>query len=94
VSFSFANRRLQKKWNVYSHCPVPKRLSSLGDRLLAEYQKFRAGIEGTISCLKRAYRLSRCYFHGFMGLCRAVGSAIFCHNLVVMTATPKKVKQE
>jgi IS5 family transposase len=78
---------LKQKLNYLA---VPKRLSSLGDRLLAEYQKFRAGIEGTISCLKRAYRLSRCYFHGFRGLCRAVGS----HNLVVMTATPKKVKQE
>jgi IS5 family transposase len=71
---------------------VPKRLSALGDALLAEYQRFRAGIEGTISCLKRAYRLSRCCFRGFQGFCQAVGSAIFCHNLVVITAKPKKIK--
>jgi hypothetical protein len=71
---------------------VPKRLSQLGNVLIAEYQQFRAGIEGTISCLKRAYRLSQCYFRGFKGFCQAVGSAIFCHNLTVMTAKQKKNK--
>ena len=63
---------------------VPKRLSDLGDALMAEHQRFRAGIEGTISCLKRAFRLARCHFRGFKGFCRAIGSAVFCHNLVVM----------
>jgi IS5 family transposase len=71
---------------------VPKRLSELGNPQLTERQRFRAGIEVTISCLKRAYRLSRCCFHGFKGFCRAVGSAIFCHNLVVMT--PKPIPRE
>ena len=67
---------------------VPSRLRDLGDALMSTYQKFRAGIEGTISCLKRAFRLSRCLFRGFKGFCRAIGSAVFCHNLIVMTRPP------
>ncbi len=57
---------------------VPRRLSDLSDETLKMYQCFRAGIEGTISCLKRAYRLSRCFFKGFKGFCRSVGCAVFC----------------
>ena len=56
---------------------VPKRLS---DAMMSEYQKFRAGIEGTISCLKRVFRLARCCFLGFKNFC----SAVFCHNLIVI----------
>jgi IS5 family transposase len=63
---------------------VPKRLRDLGDAMMSEYQKFRAGIEGTISCLKRAFRLARCCFRGFKNFCSAVGSAVFCHNLIVI----------
>lgn len=69
---------------------VPKRLSDLSDDLLRMYQCFRAGIEGTISCLKRAYRLSRCCFRGFKGFCRSVGSAVFCHNLSAMVNLAKE----
>jgi IS5 family transposase len=63
---------------------VPSRLRDLGDTMMSEYQKFRAGIEGTISCLKRAFRLARSCFKGFKGFCRAIGSAVFCHNLIVI----------
>ena len=73
-----------------TYLAVPKRLSDLGDEVLWAHQCFRAGIEGTISCLKRAYRLSRCCFRGFKGFCRAVGSAIFCHNLVAMATQAKE----
>jgi hypothetical protein len=73
---------------------VPKRLSDLSDTLLASYQCFRAGIEGTISCLKRIYRLSRCCFRGLKGFCKKVGSAIFCHNLVLMAEKPKEAKSK
>jgi IS5 family transposase len=69
---------------------VPKRLRDFSDATLRMYQCFRAGIEGTISCLKRAYRLSRCHFHGFKGFCRSVGSAVFCHNLSSMVALARK----
>lgn len=61
---------------------VPKRLRDFGDVIMTSAQMFRAGIEGSISCLKRAYRLSRCYFRGFKDFCSGIGSAIFCHNMV------------
>jgi len=63
---------------------VPARLREFGDVLMSMFQRFRAGIEGTISCLKRAFRLSRCCFKGFRSFCSGVGSSIFCHNLLTM----------
>jgi len=50
-------------------------------------QRFRAGIEGTISVLKRAFKLGRCFFKGFKNFASSVGSAVFCHNLVMLTRT-------
>jgi IS5 family transposase len=76
-----------------AYLAVPKRLSDLGDATLRMYQCFRAGIEGTISCLKRAYRLSRCCFRGFKGFCRSVGSAVFCHNLSAMVTLAKELEK-
>ena len=63
---------------------VPGRLREFGDTLMSTFQRWRAGIEGTISCLKRAFRLSRSHFKGFRNFCSGVGSAIFCHNLLTM----------
>ena len=48
-------------------------------------QRFRAGIEGTISVLKRAFKLFRCLFKGFKNYAASVGCAVFCHNLVLLT---------
>ncbi|NMC19407.1 MAG: hypothetical protein GYA33_03205, partial [Thermogutta sp.] len=53
-------------------------------KLLAYNQAFRAGIEGTISGLKRAFRWFRCYFRGLKGFARNVGLGVFCHNLIVL----------
>jgi IS5 family transposase len=50
-------------------------------------QRFRAGIEGTISVLKRAFKLSRCLFKGFKNFASSVGCAVFCHNLVMLART-------
>jgi IS5 family transposase len=50
-----------------------------------EGQRFRAGIEGSISVLKRAFKLNRCLFKGFKNFAASVGCAIFCHNLVLLT---------
>ncbi len=50
-------------------------------------QRFRAGIEGTISVLKRAYKLSRCLFKGFRNFASSVGCAVFCRNLVLLAQT-------
>lgn len=46
------------------------------------WHHFRAGIEGSISVLKRAFRLSICMYRGFKSFASAVGMAVFCHNLV------------
>jgi IS5 family transposase len=48
-------------------------------------QRFRAGIEGSISVLKRAFRLSRSYFKGFKNYAVGVGLAVFCYNLVLLS---------
>jgi len=41
---------------------IPRRMQDFMDKLLAYNQAFRAGIEGTISGLKRAFRWFRCFF--------------------------------
>lgn len=48
-------------------------------------QTFRAGIEGTISFLKRTLRLLRCFRKGWQNFQSEVGRAIFAHNLIVLT---------
>jgi len=66
---------------------VPRRTRDFGDAMMSVWQQWRAGIEGTISCLKRAFRLARCCFRGFKNFASAVGSAVFCHNLRVLAKT-------
>jgi IS5 family transposase len=63
---------------------IPRRMQDFMDKLLASCQAFRAGIEGTISGLKRAFRWFRCFFRGFKGFARNVGLGVFCHNLIVL----------
>ena len=66
---------------------VPRNTSDLGDTMMSIWQHWRAGIEGTISCLKRVFRLARCYFRGFKNFASAIGSAVFCHNLTILAKT-------
>jgi len=66
---------------------VPRRTRDLGGAVMRVWQQWRAGIEGTISCLKRAFRLARCCFRGFRNFASAVGSAVFCHNLTILAKT-------
>ena len=54
----------------------------------AYWHHFRAGIEGSISVLKRAYRLSICMYRGFNSFEASVGMAVFCHNLVGLVPKP------
>jgi IS5 family transposase len=63
---------------------IPRRMQDFVDKMLAHWQAFRAGIEGTISGLKRAFRLVRCFFRGFRSFSAAVGLGVFCHNLIVL----------
>lgn len=50
-------------------------------------QRFRAGVEGTISVLKRVFKLLRCLFKGFKNYASSVGCAVFSHNLVLLART-------
>ncbi len=50
-------------------------------------QRFRAGVEGTISFLKRVLRLFRCFNRGWEHFVSSVGAAIFTHNLLILTRT-------
>jgi transposase, IS5 family len=43
--------------------------------------RFRAGVEGRISLLKRGFGLRRCRYHGAAGMERWVGWGILAHNL-------------
>jgi transposase, IS5 family len=63
---------------------IPRRLRDLADAVLSMWRRFRAGIEGTISGLKRAFRLARCHYRGFKRFAAAVGLGVFCHNLIVL----------
>jgi len=47
-------------------------------------QRFRAGCEGTISVLKRAFGLKRVLNRGFKSFAAAIGCLVFCHNLVLL----------
>jgi|WetSurMetagenome_2_1015567.scaffolds.fasta_scaffold130800_1 transposase, IS5 family len=63
---------------------IPRRMRDLADAVLSMWRCFRAGIEGTISGLKRAFRLARCHYHGFKRFAAALGLGVLCHNLVVL----------
>ena len=47
-------------------------------------QAFRAGIEGTISFVKRCLRLYRCFNKGWQHYAATIGATVFAHNLLVL----------
>ncbi len=47
-------------------------------------QRFRAGIEGSISYLKRVLGLFRCFNKGWNHFVSTVGATIFTHNLLIL----------
>ena len=50
-----------------------------------QLRNFRAGIEGNISCLKRAYGLTRCIWKGWEKFKSYVWSSIVSYNLSLLT---------
>lgn len=52
------------------------------------WHHFRAGIEGSISALKRGFRISVCMYRSFKTFAAAVGMAVFCHNLIKLVPKP------
>jgi len=47
-------------------------------------QRFRAGVEGTISFLKRVLGLFRCYSKGWEHYAAMVGATVLAHNLLIL----------
>ena len=73
------------------HVSIAKKGSRTADEIEREHdpifrslQRFRAGIEGTISVFKRAFKLSRCLYRSFRSYCGSVGAHVFAHNIVVL----------
>jgi IS5 family transposase len=81
--------KLQEKITTVSICKKGRRNQAEYHRESSEEfkvgQRFRAGCEGSISVLKRAFKLGRCLFKGFKNYAASVGCAVFCHNLVLLT---------
>ena len=48
-------------------------------------QRFRAGVEGSISFLKRVLGLLRCFNKGWEHFASTVGATIFSHNLLILS---------
>ena len=82
--FCPAEAKFQELADRVDTLAIPRRMRDFVDKVLAYWQAFRAGIEGTISGLKRAFRLIRCFFRGFRSFEAAVGLGVFCHNLIVL----------
>ena len=81
--------KLEKNIVTVSICKKGRRSQQEYERESTEQfkdgQRFRAGCEGSISVLKRVFKLGRCLFKGFKNYAASVGCGIFCHNLVLLT---------
>ena len=47
-------------------------------------ERFRAGVEGTISFLKKVLGLFRCYNKGWEHYVATVGATVLAHNLLIL----------
>jgi IS5 family transposase len=81
------NERLAKEAGVkrivlpYAGKAPPERVKQERERWFRRGYRFRAGIEGRISVLKRRFELDRCREHGEAGMGRWVGWGVVTSNL-------------
>ncbi len=79
---------MEKEIEVVSIAKKGKRTAEEQEReadpLFRYAQAFRAGIEGSISFLKRVLRLARCYNKGWEHYVATVGATVFAHNLLIL----------
>lgn len=80
--------RLEKRIEVVA---IAKKGSRTAEETAREHslefrigQMFRAGIEGTISFLKRVLRMFRCFNKGWTHFQATVGTIVLAHNLLVL----------
>jgi len=78
--------KLQEKVAVVSIAKKGRRTEEQTERehdpLFRHAQRFRAGVEGTISFLKRILRMARCFNKGWEHFVSTVGQTVFAHNLL------------
>ena len=81
-------RELEKTIDVVSIAKKGKRTPAESEReqdpLFRHAQAFRAGVEGTISFLKRMLRLARCFNKSWEHFVATVGQTVFAHNLLIL----------
>ena len=94
--YSAANEQLAQEAGV-AHVALPKPGARSAERQAHERQgwfrrarRFRAGIEGRISVLKRGFGLDRCRYHGVAGMERWVGWGVITHNLRLISQHPAR----
>jgi IS5 family transposase len=61
---------------------TPEEIEREHDPEFKDAQRFRAGIEGTISFIKRVLGLFRCFNKGWENFSATVGMTVFAHNLL------------
>jgi IS5 family transposase len=66
---------------------APARRAQERQRWFRRGYRFRAGVEGRISVLKRGFGLHRCRYHGEAGMARWVGWGVLAHNLRQISRT-------
>jgi IS5 family transposase len=80
--------RLEQEIETVSIAKKGKRTSAQTarehDPVFRHAQRFRAGVEGTISYLKRVLGLSRCFTKGWKHYQATIGTSIFTHNLLIL----------
>lgn len=83
--------KLRELESIIPHVSIAKKGMRTGEErdrehhpIFRELQRFRAGIEGTISALKRAFKMCRCLYRSFRTYCSSVGAHVFAHNLIVL----------
>ena len=81
-------KTLEEEIETVSICKKGRRTAAETARETSEEfqdgQRFRAGVEGSISVLKRGFKLGRCLFKGYKHFASSVGAAVLCHNLVLL----------
>ncbi|MCL0080120.1 transposase [Dehalococcoidia bacterium] len=89
-TYSADNERYAQSKGV-KYIAIPKPGAKSPNRVIHEKQswfrrghKWRSGIEGRISLLKRRHKLGRCLYHGEDGMERWVGWGVLAHNLWVI----------
>jgi IS5 family transposase len=63
---------------------TPEETERETDPAFRHAQRFRAGVEGTISFLKRVLGLFRCYSKGWEHYAAMVGATVLAHNLLIL----------